>query len=57
MNAYDDKLEKAKSVINVLFNDSSVSRAKTREAMRELADDISTYLDCLDIDDDREERQ
>lgn len=54
-SAYDAKLDKARLAVRELYNDSSVSRADTREALQEVMDEIVTYLDCLDIDDRREE--
>jgi hypothetical protein len=50
----DELLEKAKSAIDNLFSDTSVSRAKCRENLEDLQSEIETKLDALRADDERE---
>jgi len=43
----EDLLEAAKDAINAVFGDTSVSRGDTREALKELRDDIEVMLETL----------
>ena len=44
---HDDLVEEAKQAINKVFSDSSVSRAKTKESLKDLISDIEIILDTL----------
>ena len=44
----DELLEAAKDAATALFSDTSVSRATTREQLRDLAGHISDMLDTLE---------
>jgi len=46
-----DKVEAAKSAINAVFSDMSVSRSECRENLRDLQEEIEVLLDALETDD------
>lgn len=47
---HDELLEAAKTALNAVFGDQSVSQAKTRESLHELRGDIDVMLDTLTED-------
>jgi hypothetical protein len=51
---HDELMNAAKKAINEVFGDRSVTKAKTREALHELEDDLLVCLHALEEDEDRE---
>jgi len=61
MSTHETLVEQAKAAITRVFSDTSVSKAKTRESMRDLRDHAGDYVELVeseleededDIDDD-----
>jgi hypothetical protein len=50
----DELLQKTKDALTALFSDTSVSRSKARENLRDVRDEIDVMLDTL-IDDGESE--
>lgn len=52
MDAHNDLLEQARKAITDVFSDHTVGSDKTRESLEELKDEINTFLDALEVDND-----